>query len=251
MNDDYQKYEDSAAWKLMRGCLIAVCAVASIPILFFVLFVGACLAIRFGSEWEDARRQNLELEVNRLVAAARSNPGDQQYTQRLLAIAQRDDKFDVSRAVEGMGGLGEVARPLVPEIAARLKDDDRWVRMYAVRSLAQLGPISEEALPELIRFVRRGKADNFGMEDAIEAIARIGKPSIVALPMLREKREQGGSRIERDLKRAIDYLEKLERGDLQAVYDNGGCCCRESDAPEGPASSQDEVLDESHSVLEG
>ncbi len=251
MQYEYEREEDVETSHFGRICLAIFGLLLGIPAMLFALFVFACLAIRFESEWEDQRRQRLAHEVLQLGYAARDDPSDSRAAKKLLAMANGDEFYDASKATNAMGLMGEAARPHIPQIAKLLRHEDRWVRMEAVRTLEKLGPVSAEALPDLVSYLERCDSTGTRFKDTVDAIAKIGQPSVAALPKLRSRVGRGDESQDRMLNRAITYLEALQHGNTSAVYDDG-CCCRESNAAERDESSSREAewLANTHSVLE-
>jgi HEAT repeat protein len=60
------------------------------------------------------------------------------------------------------------ATPAVPALTAAIGDSDQRVRQSAVKALAAIGPPAQEALPTLLRVLRRGS-----WPEAEEAVRRI------------------------------------------------------------------------------
>ncbi len=180
MQYEYEREEDVETSHFGRICLAIFGLLLGIPAMLFALFVFACLAIRFESEWEDQRRQRLAHEVLQLGYAARDDPSDSRAAKKLLAMANGDEFYDASKATNAMGLMGEAARPHIPQIAILLRHEDRWVRMEAVRTLEKLGPVSAEALPDLVSYLDRCDSTSTSFEETVDAIARIGQPSVAA-----------------------------------------------------------------------
>jgi HEAT repeat protein len=99
-----------------------------------------------------------------------------------LTAALDDDSLLVRRqASETMAKIGERA---VPRLIQTLRKGTNRSRHPAVSALKELGPLSKDAVPDLVELVKNTKTDPDIRNDAIIAMARIGSQAKGAVPAL-------------------------------------------------------------------
>ena len=87
--------------------------------------------------------------------------------------------------------LGPVAKSAVPALIRLLHDDDAQVRAYAAGCLAEIGPDSRDAVPDITKNLSdalarkaRGRWDDWEKGYAALALGEIGPPAASAIPQL-------------------------------------------------------------------
>lgn len=103
------------------------------------------------------------------------------------------------RGFYGFHALGRVAKPAIPALIRLLDNDNAHVRGCADAALADIGPDSRDAVPAIIRNLRRAlpqgpaKWWNEEMYCAACALGRIGAPASPAIPELTQLANAPGS----------------------------------------------------------
>jgi hypothetical protein len=77
------------------------------------------------------------------------------------------------------GVLKSLAKPIVPDLAALLRDPDPSIRSSAAYALARIGPSAEEAIPALLESL----ADSEAIANAMQALKDIGVKADVIVPI--------------------------------------------------------------------
>ncbi len=109
-----------------------------------------------------------------------------------LALAKREDvglhmlaaELDADApgvredAVRGLGRMGSAARPVTPEIVARLDDRSRRVRVVAVDALGRIGP-AETVVPAILDAVREDRSLASAARDAMTTLGALAVPALL------------------------------------------------------------------------
>ena len=76
------------------------------------------------------------------------------------------------------GVLKSLAKPIVPDLAALLRDPDPSIRSSAAHALDRIGPSAEQAIPALLESL----IDREAMDNAMQALKDIGAQADVIVP---------------------------------------------------------------------
>jgi len=95
------------------------------------------------------------------------------------------------RAAHGLRELGPKAKPALPALVERLKDEHAWVRLEAGRAIVEIG-ITAEHVPALVG--RLGPSDPDTGLLVAEALAALGAPALPPLLELLPKKDDRGRR---------------------------------------------------------
>src|SRR5690606_21606933 len=89
----------------------------------------------------------------------------------LLERLKQTDGFQPAWIIEGLGKLGEAARPALPELMTAAQGDGFQTRA-AIEALGQMGSAAEDAIPTLVKIAQ---SDRFLVDKfAVEALGNIG-----------------------------------------------------------------------------
>ncbi|MFI5402257.1 MAG: HEAT repeat domain-containing protein [Planctomycetota bacterium] len=108
------------------------------------------------------------------AALARADEGALELAGQLGSV----DPLARYRAAHALRELGQKAKPALPALVERLKDEQPWVRVEAGRALVEIG-ITEEEIPALV--ARFGPADPDTLLLVAEALAGLGFPAVPRL----------------------------------------------------------------------
>lgn len=82
--------------------------------------------------------------------------------------------------------LGRIGQPAVPALVNLLHDRDAGLREEAARTLARIGPVAQEAIPELIAALESESSEPVRRQ-IIRALGQMGPAAGVATPILIEE----------------------------------------------------------------
>ncbi len=103
-------------------------------------------------------------------------------SDRLRRVIEREPSEYHSLTTYACGVLKSVAKPIVPQLAALLRDPEPSIRASAAFALAQIGPSALEAVPALLESLQ----DREAMANASEALKTIGvKPETIVTVLIR------------------------------------------------------------------
>ena len=93
-----------------------------------------------------------------------------------------NDEEDRLKACESLTNHPDIAKLLVPELAGRLKDENRQLRYIAASLLQRVGAGASAAVPQLMEMLRSD--DSHDRVAAARALGAIGEPAKAAVPLL-------------------------------------------------------------------
>jgi HEAT repeat protein/S1-C subfamily serine protease len=129
-------------------------------------------------------------------------------------------------AVEGLGRLGEGAKPALPLLLGALKASDKATRMAAIRAIGAVGPEAKKATPALVQALKDADFE-IGI-CAAAALIRVGEAN-EAVPFLRQALKNPGGDLRNkacmllaglgaDAKSATNELiQALDDGDVRSA----------------------------------
>ena len=84
-----------------------------------------------------------------------------------------------SSAASALGNIGPVTEDVIPALIKALGDEDSGVRRSAASALGKIGPVTNEVIPALIKAL--GDEEWHGRSSAASALGNIGKAAVPAL----------------------------------------------------------------------
>lgn len=171
---------DSAAKPRNRKDVTPFCPLPRVAILH-LLFV-ACTWMGCGTV-----RKEIE-HIHSLGNILEANPSDKQTLMQLAEYLNNPDGTLRTQAASIIGNLGAkhsevLGDVVVPLLIARLKDDDAFVRRYAVQALGDYGKKAVPAVHELVEVLRNYKGADSGWfaADVLGDLGTAATPAVLEL----------------------------------------------------------------------
>jgi HEAT repeat protein len=129
----------------------------------------------------------------------------------LLSALRSPNRAFQEVALVGLGELGEKAKSAIPQMTPFLKEASAYRRLYAARSLAQIGA-RELALPALMKLL---DTQDWGIrEDAVKAWKEVGK---AAIPALKQALQSESKRVQLEAARVLLSLGEERAASLSVL----------------------------------
>lgn len=141
-------------------------------------------------------REEIE-HIHRLGNRLDGNPSDQKILMQLVEYLNNPNGSLRSQAVSIIGNLGTkhsdiLGDAVVPLLIARLRDNDAFVRRYAVKGLGQYGWKAEPAVDALQEVLTQYKEEDSSWL-AADVLGNLGPAAISAVPELIRSLDEKGS----------------------------------------------------------
>jgi HEAT repeat protein len=212
--------------KLITTLTLCVCLLLT---LLFLLFLGSSNSLMYEgkhlSEWlllvgspslderEQAKHAVREIGPNALpfLEELVENAHDSSFTVKVGKWWHRQDSpVEVIRRKVFLGykALGEIAKPSVPFLLEKLKDNEPPVRSTAAGALAKIGPSANEGVPSLIALLN----DEWGYvrRDAASALGQIcvNSNDAVVIDALNKALNDKDSNVQKVARRALESVQQ-------------------------------------------
>jgi len=134
--------------------------------------------------------------IHRLGNILDANPSDKEILMQLVEYLNNPNPSLRTQAVSAMGNLGAkhsdiLGDAVVPLLIARLRDNDAFVRRYAVKGLGQYGRKAEPAVDPLQEVLTQYKEEDSSWL-AADVLGNLGPAAISAVPELIKSLDEKG-----------------------------------------------------------
>jgi HEAT repeat protein len=104
-----------------------------------------------------------------------------QRIQRLISNLSLPDAEDRYIAAQALGNIGSLAKPAIPKLIAKLKDEDKRVRIAVADAMRKIGELKAQ-VPSLIELLEGN--DKYICSLSASTLGKIGPPAKAAIPAL-------------------------------------------------------------------
>jgi HEAT repeat protein len=134
----------------------------------------------------DSPKPLLSLNVGGLLMGRRPETG-REVVERIRRFIGHADKEIREAALRALMRAGEGGEEALPELLARLKDEEPLIRELTIQAIGLLGPKARQAVPLLVDIVLHDPTDRWGYpfsKMAAEALGAMGPEAAEAVPAL-------------------------------------------------------------------
>jgi hypothetical protein len=180
-----------------------------LPLLMIIgVIAPIILMLNFGNN--TLRWKFVAWRVRSLSAEAEIPDSRDKAIGRLLSYAQDDFSFGASYALDALGRIEGLEKPVIIQIAELLSSNDGLISREAALALCDIGPDCRVVAPQLIEYVRTGSTNDDSTSFSARALSHCGRDACEAIPILRDKMSQANPNFPafRSYQKAIRKLEE-------------------------------------------
>jgi hypothetical protein len=156
--------------------------------------------------------------IKDLETAVRADPGSdhsQSALNELIEILNGDWRFARCKAADALGRLGPLAEEAVPDLMRAATSGDMFVEGAAFDALASMGPAAEPAVDLMIERVEFGLAHYDGETGsdvwaAAEGLGNVGTKGLKSIPVLERASVHADPILAERAKRSLQRLKQFD-----------------------------------------